>query len=238
MTNLPYTLDSDDPDKAPLGLIVLQADETIENEFRRYFAHAPNPIFVSRVPSGEKLTHSSITEMRAELVAAADLFPKGLAYPVVGYGCTSASAIIGSKEVERLVQKSCNATSVTNPLLATTELCASRGVSRLALVSPYVEEVNTPLRNVFAQNGVDMPVFGSFGESVESNVVRISPTSIIEAALKLGADPNVDGVFLSCTNLRTYGLLELIEKRLKKPVFSSNQALVWHMTYLANICQI
>lgn len=235
MTSLPYTLDPDDPKAAPLGMIVLQADETIEPEFRRYFAQAPNPIYVSRVPSGETLTHSSITDMRSQLVAAADLLPKGLAYPVVAYGCTSASAIIGSDDVERLVQKSCSATFVTNPLRAASALCVERGISRLALVSPYVEEVNTPLRTAFAENGIDMPVFGSFGESIESNVVRISQTSIIDAALKLGANSDVEGVFLSCTNLRTYDVIEILEKRLRKPVFSSNQALAWHMKKLAKV---
>lgn len=233
MTSLPYTLDQDDPKAAPLGLIVLQADETIEPEFGRYFADEPNPLYVSRVRSGETLTHDSITEMRSRLVASADLLPKGLTYPVVGYGCTSASAIIGSDDVERLVQQSCRATTVTNPLRATIELCRTRGISRLALVSPYLKEVNTPLRRVFAQNGISMPVFGSFGESVESNVVRISQASIIDSALKLGTDTGVEGVFLSCTNLRTYGVIARLEKSLGKPVFSSNQALAWHMKTLA-----
>lgn len=236
MTSLPYTLDQDDPEAAPLGLIVLQADETIEPEFHRYFAKRKNPVYVSRVPSGQELTHDSITNMRAELVASADLLPKGLAYPVVGYGCTSASAIIGSEEVERLVQKSCNAAAVTNPLRATAELCAKKGLSRLALVSPYVEEVNEPLRLAFAQNGVEFPIFGSFGESVEANVVRISAASIVDAAVGLGASPEVEAVFLSCTNLRTFDSIEKIEKQLGKPVLTSNQALAWHMQKLACIC--
>ena len=37
MTVLPYTLDQDDPDTPPLGLIVLQTDETIEPEFSSSF---------------------------------------------------------------------------------------------------------------------------------------------------------------------------------------------------------
>lgn len=235
MSSLPYTLDQDAPDAAPLGLIVLQADETIEPEFRRYFASSANPVYVSRVPSGQTLTHKSITHMQTELVTSANLLPKGLAYPVVGYGCTSASAIIGSDEVERLVQKSCNAASVTNPLRATVKLCATKGVSRLALISPYVEEVSEPLRGAFAKAGIDFPTFGSFDESVEANVVRISAASIIDAALKLGADADVEGVFLSCTNLRTFDLIKNIENQLGKPVISSNRALAWHMQQLASI---
>ena len=45
-----------------LGLIVLQADETIENEFRRIIpSHAT--LHVSRVPSGREVTTDSLSEM-------------------------------------------------------------------------------------------------------------------------------------------------------------------------------
>jgi len=131
--------------------------------------------------------------------------------------------------VEKLVQKSCNALTVTNPLRATAALCEDRGISRLALLSPYIEEVSVSLRAAFAGIGVEMPVFGSFGEAEEAKVVRISQSAIIDAALALGSDSQVEGVFLSCTNLRTFDAIPEIQKRLKKPVMSSNQALAWHM---------
>ena len=36
-----------------------------------------------------------------------------------------------------------------------------------------------------------------------------------------------DGLFLSCTNLRTLQVIKLLEKELEKPVVSSNQATIW-----------
>lgn len=229
MTTWPYTLDADDPAAPPLGLIVLQTDETIETDFRRYFADHPSPIYATRIPSGIEVTNDSLAQMQSDLSASADLLPKGLRYPAVGYGCTSASSVIGSEQVEKLVQKSCNALTVTNPLRATAALCEDRGISRLALLSPYIEEVSVSLRAAFAGIGVEMPVFGSFGEAEEAKVVRISQSAIIDAALALGSDSQVEGVFLSCTNLRTFDAIPEIQKRLKKPVMSSNQALAWHM---------
>ena len=236
MSRYPYTLDRDDPQKPPIGLIVLQTDETIEPDFKRYFADHPSPLYVSRIPSGQSVTHQALSQMKTDLTAAADLLPKGLSFPVIGYGCTSASSVIGSERIEKLVQGACDVDTVTNPLRATVAACAARGLSRIALLSPYIEEVNEPLRAAFAQNGVDMSVFGSFGEAQEAKVVRISTASVVDAAVKLGADPSVEGVFLSCTNLRTYDAIPAIEQALGKPVLSSNQALAWHMRHLVQNC--
>ena len=69
-------------------------------------------------------------------------------------------------------------------------------------------------------------------EERETNVVRISTASIIDAAIKLGRDPAVDSVFISCTNLRTAQAIPQISDVIKKPVFSSNYCLAWHLKSL------
>lgn len=232
MSTMPYRLDADDPNSAPFGLIVLQNDETLETEFRHYFADDPNPVFVSRIPSGLEVTQDTLAAMRADLPAAADLLPKSRPYAVVGYGCTSASSILGSEPVAELVQSTCDAATVTNPLRAAIAYAAEIGVSKLALLSPYIEEVNEPLRAAFAEGGVSTDVFGSFGEAGEARVARISIASIVAAAEAIGADPAAEAVFLSCTNLRTLAAIPQISARIGKPVLSSNQSLAWHMKRL------
>ncbi len=232
MSTLPYILDADDPSAVPMGLIVLQTDETIEPEFRTLFANDKSPLYVSRIPSGNEVNTDTLAQMETDLSAAADLLPKARRYRVVGYGCTSASSVIGSDQVEKMVKQTCDVQMVTNPLRAATACAEDRGVSKFALLSPYIEEVNTPLRRAFADQGITMDVFGTFGEAEEAKVVRISTESVVEAAVRLGNDSNVDAVFLSCTNLRTLAAIPLIEKVIRKPVLSSNQSLAWHMKKL------
>lgn len=232
MNALPYSLDPDDPRISPMGLIVLQTDETIEPEFAVAFADDPSPLYVSRIASAQNVSADSLADMETLLPAAADLLPKARPYRVVGYGCTSASSVIGSDRVGALIQQCCEATHVTNPLKAALACAADHGVSKLALISPYVEEVNVPLRKAFAAGGVSTDVFATFGEPEEANVVRISTESIVTAACKLGADPMVEAVFLSCTNLRTQTAIPQIRAKIGKPVFSSNQTLAWHMKRL------
>lgn len=229
MTTLPYTLDEDDPKAPPLGLIALQTDETIEPEFGRYFADYAGPTYVSRVPSGEDVTTETLAAMETNLPAAAGLLPAARQFLVVGYGCTSGSSVIGSDKVAEMIRRTCDTKHVTDPLRATVACAADKGVSRFALLSPYIEEVNTTLRQAFAAQGISMDVFGTFGVKEEAKVVRISQESIIEAAVSLGQQSDVEAVFLSCTNLRTIDSLAQIASRIGKPVLSSNQALAWHM---------
>ncbi len=236
MSTLPYTLDPDDPSAVPMGLIVLQTDETIEPEFRGLFIDDKSPLYVSRIPSGAEVNTDTLAQMETDLPAAADLLPKARPYRVVGYGCTSASSVIGSDRVEQMVMQTCNTATVTNPLRAATACARHLGVSKFALLSPYIEEVNTPLRRAFAEQGISMDVFGTFGESEEAKVVRISTDSVVDAAVRLGRDSTVDAVFLSCTNLRTLTAIPRIEAQIGKPVLSSNQSLAWHMKQL-NVSQ-
>ena len=235
MNTLDYSLDPDDPDSTPMGLIVLQTDETIETEFATYFSDCDSPIYVSRIPNGAHVTVDSLTEMESSLPAAADLLPKAQPYRVVGYGCTSASSVIGSERVEELAQRTCNVETVTNPLRAAAACAGDLGISKLALLSPYIEEVNEPFRRAFVQNGLSTDVFGTFGESDDSKVARISISSIVAAASELGADSSVEAVFLSCTNLRTLEAIPQVRERIGKPVLSSNQCLAWHMRHLNSI---
>ena len=122
---------------------------------------------------------------------------------------------------------------MTNPLLAATEYAKHIGVTKLALLSPYIEEVNTPLRKAFETNGLSTEAFGTFGEGKEEKVARISERSTIEAAITLGQKESVEAVFISCTNLKTFNCLDKIASEINKPVFSSNQSLAWHMKKLS-----
>lgn len=232
MSILPFDLDPQDATPAPMGLIVLQTDETLEPEFRHYFADDPAPMYVNRIPSGAEVTTDTLSAMEAALPAAARLLPDARPYSVVGYGCTSGSAVIGSDTVADLVKRGCDTAQVTNPLRAAMAMAAHRGVARLALISPYIEEVNDPLRRAFAAGGLSTDVFGTFSQAEEAAVARISADSVIQAAIRLGHDPAAEAVFLSCTNLRTLRVIPEIEAELGKPVFSSNSALAWHMRRL------
>lgn len=228
----PYTLST--RSETRIGLIVLQADETIESDFRRLVSEEVR-LFVSRVPSGTDVSAASLSEMEKHLSASAALFPRHISFDAVGYGCTSGTAQIGAGNIAQQVRAGTETRAVTEPVSALLAACGHMGIARLAMLSPYVEEVSARLREVFSESGIATPVFGTFAEPTEARVARIDEESVFEAAKQLAEGASVDGVFLSCTNLRTLGVIERLEEELGLPVFSSNQVLAWHMLQLAGI---
>lgn len=88
---------------------------------------------------------------------------------------------------------------------------------------------------MLADAGVLTPVFGSFDEAEEARVVRIDSASVYAAAVDLMQDAEVDGLFLSCTNLRTLDVIKPLEEVLGLPVLSSNLVMGWHLASLAGV---
>ena len=232
-----FTYDKQDnlSNHARLGLLVLQTDETIEHDFSRLFPADKVSLYVSRVPSAPVITKDTLAQMKGELTASAALLPEAINYDAMGYGCTSASSVIGSEKVESLVQAGCSTAVVTNPLRALIAACRHLGIKRLAFLTPYAVEVSEHLRLKVNKADIATPVFGTFNEASEQNVVRIADASTVAAATQLGRNEDCDAVFMSCTNLRTLNVIKQIEDEIGKPVLSSNQVLAWHMAQLAGL---
>ncbi|WP_209427518.1 aspartate/glutamate racemase family protein [Pararhodobacter sp. SW119] len=231
MTVFPYVLEEDHLPR--LGLIVLQVDETIEQDFRRLFPPDSVRLHVSRVPSGAELTPDTIATMETSLPAAASLLPGP--FDVVGYACTSGTTLIGAERVRELVAGATKTRAVTDPLSAALAHCRALRLGRIGIVSPYIASVAEPIRAAFEAGGVAVPDTLSFGEEIEARVARIAPASISEAVRDLARRNQLDGIFLSCTNLRTLDILGPLTRELGLPVLSSNQCLAWHMAKLAGL---
>ena len=231
--SIPYKLAPQIGTDGRIGLIVLQSDETMEHELRQVLPDADVGAFISRIPSAAKVSNESLAAMEADLPRAAGLLPKTVSFDVVGYGCTSASSIIGTERVTELVGTVLETKAVANPVSALVSACEALGISKLALLTPYTEAVSESLRLALSAHGIDTPVFGTFNEPVETKVARIDPTSVRDAAIELGQDKGADAVFMSCTNLRTFSILKDVENAIGKPALSSNQAFFWHMLGLA-----
>ena len=221
--------------RAALGLIVLQADETVEPEFRRLLDLEGVALYHGRVPSGAEVTPETLAAMEAAIPDAVRLLPPSAELEVVGYACTSGATIIGEAEVEAAIQSARPGVATSNPLTAVKAACAALGVRRLGFVTPYIAEVSAAMRAKLEAAGLEIAAFGSFEQSEEALVARITPASVLAAILEVGAAETCEAVFASCTNLRATDVIPEAEARLGKPVLTSNQALAWHMLRLAGV---
>eukprot|EP00903_Cladosiphon_okamuranus_P002544 g2542.t1 len=234
-TELPFSTDDKDASAKRLGLIVLSADETIEGEFRPLFDRDDLALYHTRIKTAPDVTPETLMLMKDGLTGAAALLPETGSLDVVAYACTSGATVIGSDEVAASVQKVHSAAAVTNPASAVVAALEHLNVSKIGVVSPYVESVSEAVCTLLKDHGCTPVRIGSFGQGEEAIVARITLSSVEEAVHAIGADPDVEAVFASCTNLRTFKVIEACEKRLGKPVISSNLALAWHMMTLAGL---
>lgn len=217
-----------------LGLIALQADRTIEDDFRRLMPGDVS-MLVSRVPSALEVTLDTLAEMEGALTGAAALFPVGHRFDVVGYGCTSGTAQIGAHVITERVKAGADADQVSEPVSALIAACRALGLRRIAILSPYVASVSDRLRHVLRAADIETPTFDSFDEANEAAVTQIDGDSISTAALSVMRGAQVDGLFLSCTNLRTLDVIAPLQDQLGLPVLSSNLVLAWHMLRLSGL---
>ena len=218
-----------------IGVVVLQTDETLENDLRHYCPPSDTDVYITRVPSNLEVTRETLAEMSNSIEGAAALLPRSIPFDVVGYGCTSGTAVIGPDNIDTLIRAGRNTRHVTEPVSALLHTCRKHAIKRLAFLSPYIESVSEALRATLARAGIETPVFGSFEEAEEAKVARIDPACTRRAAIELARAGNIDGLFLSCTNLKTIDILADIQAETGIPTFSSNSVLAAHLNHLARL---
>ncbi|MCE8548449.1 aspartate/glutamate racemase family protein [Ruegeria pomeroyi] len=221
--------------RANLGVIVLETDETLEDEFARIMRVAGIALYHSRIPMVPEIRPDTLARMEQDLPASARLLPPSLSFDAIGFGCTSASTVIGSENVANAIQSACPGAKVTDPLAAIIASCRHLGAKRLGFVTPYIPEVSAGMRGKLEQAGFEIAGFGSFEEGNDRVVARITKNSILAAVENVAAQAPCDAIFVSCTNLRCLDVIAIAEERVGVPVLSSNLALAWHMLQLADV---
>jgi len=233
--HLSFRLDGGIAARAAIGLIVLATDQTIEHEFRRLLGLPGVAFYESRILNDAQITPETLRAMEGRLSEAAALILPGLALDVVAFGCTSASMVIGEARVAELIRAARPGVACSTPITAAFAAFKALGAGRIALLTPYRDDINRFMREYIEAQGVAVPVMGSFNEEDDLKAARIDAGSIRAAALELGRAPGVDAVFVSCTSLRLAEAVAGIEAELGKPVTSSNHAMAWHCLRLAGI---
>ena len=219
--------------KASLGLIVLKSDETIEQEFRSIINNNIS-LLHSRIPCHPKVTPETLSQMEIDLPAAAELLPTTAGYDVIGYACTSASTIIGTDKVKSLIQSKHANTQVTDPIDSVIKAMKKLNCKKIAFVSPYSATVTEVLKNYLEKQSFQITDIICFDEDNDSVVAKISEHDTLRAIVDVNNSSN-EVVFASCTNLKTFNIINEAEKSIKKPVISSNLALAWNMLNISGV---
>src|SRR5690625_1398317 len=220
--------------RARIGLVYMASSVVMEPEMYA-MASEDVSIHTSRltlpsvtVEGIDAMMNSPELESAVRLCAQAPL-------EVIIFGGTSASFLHGTQWDNALTQKMAEWTPIPATTTSTASLNALREVNaeKIALVTPYVPEVVSRAERFFGENG--FPVVRSKGLSITEvwDLAEVPLEKIYEMCLEIDGD-DISAIFISCTNLRSVGAIQAIEKAINKPVVSAIQASFWHCLKMSN----
>ena len=142
------------------------------------------------------------------------------------YSCTSASVVIGDRNIEAAINAAKPGASVVTPTAAAVKGLQALGARRISVLTPYTIETSRPMADYFVDLGFTIDRFTCLGLSDDREMARIAPDDIAAFARQALA-PQSDALFISCTALRAAEVAARIEAETGKPVVTSNLATAW-----------
>ncbi len=205
-----------------IGLMVPTGNSVMEPEFHRMApdgvsTHA-NRVYLKDVTPGSLAGMADHAAESARGLAA-------IRIGVLAFGCTSGSFIGGKGTDARLIKiieeaTGIPATTTTTAVLRALELL---GVRRIALATPYTEEVTGLEARFLADHGFEVTRARGGGLVEVADMQECGPEVAYARAREVD-DDRAEAVFISCTGFRSIEVIEKLEAELGKPVISSNQA--------------
>lgn len=142
------------------------------------------------------------------------------------YACSSGS-FIGGVEGEAAIRRAmldAGARAATTTSGAMVEALRSCGIQRVAVATPYTRPLTQRLVEFLEEAGFSVPSVHYLGLS--SSIPKVSQ-STIRHLVRESSHPRAEAVFVSCTALRTYGLVADMEAEIGQPVFTADQVSLW-----------
>lgn len=211
--------------RARIGLLVPSVNTVVEPEFNSalpdgYSVHA------ARMRNSE----ANVEDARAMLAHAERAADElGSAHvKVIAFACTASSFVDGPDgeiELRRLIEGASGAIAITTSA-AVRDALQYVGARQISMVTPYLAELNDLELRFLRAAGITVLSEAGMGVEEAFAIAAVAPEQTVQVALKT-LDPRAEALFLSCTNLRTFEIIEDLERRAGIPVISSNTATLW-----------
>lgn len=210
------------------GLVALATDHVSESELHRMLPPDDVDLFATRTRHDGQCDVGSLRAMGDGLAAACELLLPGTPLDAVAYGCTSGTVAIGFDRVAATIRSQRPGVAVTTPITGAEAAFRALDVQRIAVLTPYADEVNAIVADYLEGKGFAVTTLRSFGLDTDIEMSTVPPEAIERAALDLDT-ADAEAVFICCTALRSVSTIAPLEDRLGLPVVSSNQAMLWEM---------
>ena len=203
-----------------------------------YWAFVPDGVgvFMTRTAlhRGEDSVESAI-----DLAETPDIEQTAMRYTIdlgsIAYACTTFSFIRGVGGDTDIIQRIEKATGTPATTTSTAAVKALRSLNakRVAVVTPYLDEINDKFREFLEDSGFE--VVAMKGMQLDSDEIALVPSKEVAQFVKCVPPNGADAVFVSCTNFATVDILDVLEQDLGVPVLSANQVTMWEALNLAGV---
>ncbi|MGF1477366.1 MAG: maleate cis-trans isomerase [Geminicoccaceae bacterium] len=208
-----------------IGLLVPTGNTVMEPEFQKWApegvsVHA-NRVYLEDVTPDALLAMERETGMAAEGLRTCEV-------GVIAFGCTSGS-FVGGPGYDRRLQMSIETATGISAITTTTAVLnaiSSFGVSRIAMATPYTDEINRIEADFLAAQGIEVTAMAGGGLTETATIQRLEPSIAYKRAREVD-NPAAELLFISCTGFRTAEIINALEADTGKPVVSANQATFW-----------
>ncbi|CAE8596030.1 unnamed protein product [Polarella glacialis] len=167
--------------------------------------------------------------------AAAALLPQ-VEVTAIGLACTSMSFVLGPERVRTQLQSACPQAKTTDMASAQIAALAALGVTRIALVTPYIADIAEKNAAMLSSAGFTVVAHETMHLTHDSMTDKVSKETMKEWALGVNCD-EAQAVVIGCSALRACepNFIDELEAALGKPVVTSTQAFLWSMLRTAGI---
>lgn len=209
-----------------IGVIVPSSNTMVEPDFMRNLPpraslHTARMYLAETTAEAER---SMIFDYAPQAVRdLASLYPH-----VVAFACTSGGAVLGEQGERELIDRIAAETGakVVSTNDAVKAHIARYSPRRVAVISPYNDELNDKIRIGLASRGLNVVRIRGMGILENYAIAEVTPEEIVAFAEEQLAGLDFDLLFASCTNWNGLRARPLLMRRFGVPVVSSNQATI------------
>lgn len=208
-----------------VGLLIPSSNTVMEVDFYR---HLPAS---ATVHTGRMYLEATTVEGEEEMLDRHAIPAAGnvaTARPdLVVFGCTSAGALRGNAYDAELCRRISDVTGkpTVSVIESVRRKLAALEARRIAVLTPYIEDLNVRIRASVEDDGIEVAAIHGMGIRVNFDLALVEPREILAFAReKLGPRPQVDALFISCTNYQAVATLPQLRQAYDLPVVTSNQA--------------
>jgi maleate isomerase len=147
---------------------------------------------------------------------------------VVAFHCTANSMQEGRSGEERILaaMAAAGAPHATTTATAVRRAFDALGARRVVLITPYDQRTTDHEAEFLHEAGYQVLYAKGFALDGSDAYCATPPVFWRDRALE-AARAEADVYFVSCANISAFGVIDELERKLDRPVVTSNQAVVW-----------